>query len=600
MYQDRFGLRGKPFGNTPDPAFFYFSTDHRRALVTLSRGIQNRSGLMLLLGEVGTGKTTICCHVHDHAGYLSGYLNYPFLTELEFLQTVNKELGVPVGDGSRKSIMEELDRYLIKQHHEGKPVVLIVDEAHRLALPILDEILILSNLQLFNAHLLQIILAAQPPLLDTLQDPRLRSLNQRIDVRCNLPVMDRLSTIDYIGHRLAKAGCINPSLFSSGALDTIWKRSKGTPRLINQLGERALNEAYRKGKKGVGRREVTQVANDPLYQPLFGSKTKQWSTRAASAGALLALGVGVLFGLSHFGVGSKYLPGKIWEFSQVTAKHRTLIKKPINVPQLANKVEKEPENEGIVTQEGAVPVVAFDEAALASPDSQHIEITSLVEPQATVDLLPDLKLNAIAWDENSASSIAVLNDRIVHEGDFLKDVRVLRIKPNHVVLLQGDEHIIKRIHTPEEVQIAAERGMSGKAEKEETALSEANNDNRTEQAGSVLDFRPIINFSYRTSSMAPEAYIELERFAAIAKLSPEHEIIIRGYTDNVGSYRYNERLSRSRARIVQNYLVDQGINPERIRVIGMGEADPLMPNTSPEGRTVNRRVEVELVPVGDS
>ena len=597
MYQDRFGLRCKPFGNTPDPAFFYLSADHRQALVTLSRGIQNRSGLMLLLGEVGTGKTTICCHVHDHAGCQSGYLNYPFLTEVEFLQTVNQELGIPIGDGSRKSMMEELDRYLIKQHHEKKPVVLIVDEAHRLAVPILDEILILSNLQLFNAHLLQIILAAQPPLLDTLKDPRLRSLNQRIDVRCKLPVMDRLSTIDYIGHRLAKAGCMNPSLFSSGALDTIWKRSKGTPRLINQLGERALNEAYRKGKKGVGRREVTLVANDPLYQPLFGSKTRQLSTRVAFAGALLALGAGVLFGLSYFGVGSNYLPGKIWEFRQLTAKHRTLIKKPIHVPQLARNIEKEPENVNIVPPEEAVPVVAFDEATSVSPEAQDIEITSLVEPQPMIDLLPNLKLNAIAWDEDPASSIAVLNDRIVHEGDFLKDVRVLRIKPNHVVLLQGDEHIIKRIHTPEQAQTVAE---SSKAEKEETALNEPTEDSRADETGLAADFRPVINFGYRTSSMAPESYLELERFAAIAKLSPEHEIIIRGYTDNVGSYRYNERLSRSRARIVRNYLVDQGINPERIRVIGMGEADPLVPNTTPEGRSVNRRVEVELVSAVDN
>ena len=87
MYQDSFGLRCKPFGNTPDPDFFYFGPDHHQALVSLGRGIEDRCGLMMLLGEVGTGKTTICYHIHKHDGYLSGYLNYPHLTEIEFLQT---------------------------------------------------------------------------------------------------------------------------------------------------------------------------------------------------------------------------------------------------------------------------------------------------------------------------------------------------------------------------------------------------------------------------------------------------------------------------------------------------------------------------------
>ena len=597
MYQDRFGLKCKPFGNTPDPAFFYYSDDFRQALATLSRGIQGRCGLMLLLGEVGTGKTTICCHIRDHAGYLSGYINYPFLTEVEFLQTVNRELGISLGDGSRKSMIDELDRYLVKQHQQGKPAVIIVDEAHRLALPVLDEILILSNLQLFNAHLLQIILAGQPPLLDTLRDPRLRSLNQRISVRCNLPRMDRVSTIGYVCHRLSKAGASNPLLFSSKALDTVWKRSRGTPRLINQLGERALNEAYRKGKKGVGRREVVEVANEPLYQPLFGSKTKQWPTRTGFAAALLALCVGVYLGLSHFGLGSQYFPSKIWEFWPVAAERCTLIKKPINIPPLVKKLEKDPENGGMVPSAGALPVVALGKSASVSPASHDTEVASIVEPQQIVDALPDLKLSAIAWDENPARSIAVLNEKIVYEGNFLGDVRVLRIQPNHVVLLHGDDHIIKRIHLPEEKQTPAMRGMKGKDEEEKTDLSKAGDKSQAEEALSAANLRPIVNFNYKTSNMAPEAYEELERFAEVAKLNPGYEIVIRGYTDNVGSSSYNERLSKARARMIQNYLVDQGINPQRIRSIGMGESDPLLPNTTPEGRIVNRRVEIELVPV---
>jgi len=594
MYQDCFGLRCKPFGNTPDPNFFYFAPEHRQALVSLSKGIQDRCGLMLLLGEVGTGKTTICCHINSHDGYLCGYLNYPYLTEVEFLKTVNKKLGVPVGDGSRYSTTKELQNYLLEKEQERKPVVLIVDEAHRLAIPILDEILILSNLQSSNAHLLQIILSGQPSLLDTLRHPRLISLNQRIGVRCELPRLDRANTIDYVYHRLTKAGCTNPSLFTTQALDSIWERSRGTPRLINQLGERALNEAYQHGKKRVGRREVSQVANDPLYQPLYGTVPRQWSMRTAFAGAAVTLAVGVFLGLWYFGFGSKYFSQVSGPTAQLSAENRTLIRKPIVMPKFAQDLTGEQATGAAVEQEETVPVALYGEAAGITPDYDAAEMSGIREPLATPDLLPNLKLNAIAWDKDPAKSIAVLNDRIVHEGDFLGEVRVLRIKPNHVVLLHGDVHIIKKIHKEEREQIL-EIGAVEPGAYEEIIIEP-----QAEEDSSFTDYRPIINFDYRTAKISPEGYEKLDRLAAVAALNPDYEIVIRGYTDNVGTYRFNEKLSRSRARIVERYLVEKGISAERIDTIGMGESDPLVPNDTPEGRAANRRVEIELVPVGGS
>ena len=599
MYRDRFGLECKPFGNTPDPLFFYFSADHRQGLVTLSQGIHDRCGLMLLLGEVGTGKTNICYHLHNHDGYPSAYLNYPFLTEGEFLELINKELGIPVGDGSRNRNRAELQDYLLRQQSKGKPVVVIVDEAHRLGIPILDEILILSNLQVADGHLLQIILAGQPLLLDTLKQPRLKSLNQRIGLRYHLARMDRANTIDYICHRLAKAGCTNPSLFSTEALDTIWKRSHGTPRLINQLSERALNEAYRRGKKGVGRRQVNRVADDPLYQPLFTARPKGWSMRTAFAGTVMALCVGVSLGLWYFGLGSKYLPIMTGKLTQVTAARRTFIKKPIVVPQLAENREYEPGVGVVVEQEGTLPVVAYGEAPL-QPDAQAIGLNPVVEPLLVADDLPDFELSAIAWDENRDRSIAVLNDRIVHEGDFVGNVRVLQIKPNRVVLLRGNEHIIKKIHVEEKEYTPETSDVSTIAEKEQAGVRDPESNDQAEQTFSFAHYKPIIHFDYRTSNIAPEAYEELDRLATIAALSPDYEIVIRGYTDNVGSQKYNKRLSKARTQIVQSYLVGKGIDPEKIKTIGMGEKDPLLPNTTPAGRAVNRRVEIELVSVGDS
>jgi type II secretory pathway predicted ATPase ExeA/outer membrane protein OmpA-like peptidoglycan-associated protein len=594
MYEDFFGLRCKPFGNTPDPNFFYFAPEHWQSLVSLSKGIENRCGLMLLLGEVGTGKTTICYHIHNHDGYLSAYINYPYLTEVEFLKTVNQALNIPTGDGSRYSTAKELQNYLLDKQQKRKPVVLIVDEAHRLAIPILDEILIMSNLQVSNANLLQIVLAGQPSLLDTLRHPRLISLNQRIGTRCELPRLDRANTIDYISHRLIKAGCPNSTLFTVKALDTIWERSGGTPRLINQLGERALNEAYHDGKKRVGRREVRLAADDPLYQPLYGPIPKQRTMRTALAGAALALTVGVLFGLWYFGFGSKYFSQMAGPKAQLSIETRTLIKKPIVLPELARSPAAEEVDVITVESDETVPVALYGEEARVPPDYHASDLTGIREPMETVDALPGIKLNAIAWDEDSERSIAVLNDRIVHEGDFLGEVRVLRIKPNHVVLLQGDVHLIKKIHKEERDQIPEIGAMETSAYEEDLSAPQ------TGDESSLINYRPIINFDYRTAEITSEAYEKLDKMAAIAKLTPDHDIVIRGYTDNVGSYRFNKELSRSRARIVKGYLVKKGIRPERIETVGMGEADPLAPNDTPEGRSINRRVEVELVRAGDS
>ncbi|MGD8878380.1 MAG: OmpA family protein [Syntrophobacterales bacterium] len=599
MYRDRFGLKCKPFGNTPDPLFFYFSADHRQGLVALNRGIHDRCGLMLLLGEVGTGKTNMCYHLHSHEGYSSAYLNYPFLTESEFLESINQELGIPVGDGSRRRNRAELQDYLLLQQSKKNPVVIIVDEAHRLGIPILDEILILSNLQVADGHLLQIILAGQPLLLNTLKQPRLQSLSQRIGLRYHLARMDRANTVDYIYHRLAKAGCTNQSLFSPGALDTIWEKSQGTPRLINQLSERALNEAYRRGKKEVGRRQVSRVADDPLYQPLFGARANNWSMRTAFVGTAMALCVGVFVGLWYFGLGSKYLPIMSGKLNQVTAERRTLIKKPIVIPQLAENREYKSGDGVVVEQEGTLPVVTYDEAQL-QPDSQTTELTSMIEPLSVAADLPALELSAIAWDENRARSIAVINQRIVHEGDFIGEVRVLQIKPNRVVLLSGDEHIIKKIHVEEKESLAESSDEGIPAEEKQAAVVEPDYDEQAEQTFSYTNYKPIIYFDYRTSNIASEAYEELDRLATIAALSPDYDIVIRGYTDNVGSSKYNKRLSRTRTQIVRNYLVGKGIDPEKIKTISMGEQDPLLPNTTPAGRAVNRRVEIELVPVGDS
>ncbi len=613
MYQDAFGLRNRPFGNTPDPAFFYVSIDHRQALFTVSQGIRDRCGLMLLLGEVGTGKTTVCHHIRDHDNYLSTYLNNPYVSEIEFLEEVNRGLRVPLGDGSKRFLIDELESHLLGRYYRGQPVVLIVDEAHRFGIPIFDQILTLSNLQVPEAHLLQVILVANPSILDTLRHPRLRSLNQRIGVRYHLGRMDYADTVEYVNFRLKRAGCTDRSIFTAKALEAIWKASGGTPRLINQLGERALSEAHTRGKKKVGRREVKRVVSDPLYQPLFVPKAKSWSVRTAFAGTVLALCAGVSLGLWYFGAGSKFLQEATTGVRHVPVESRTLIKKPITVPSLAAKGGMEPASTGTVAEEVTLPTLVSTEDTIVRPEFQTPQTThtaAIFEPfgerldgstrMSTALDSPELRLSAIAWHEDPARCIAVVNDRIVHEGDFLGEVRVLRIEPDHIVLIYGNEHIIKGIHSREEEEPSSEsNAVDLNSVEQSNEVSSSSNRNHAEQRFPLSDFSSTVNFDYNTSKLRSEAREELDRVVSLAKQSPNHGIAVFGYTDAVGSNEYNKWLSELRAGIVEGYLIEREIDPERITTVGMGEENPLATNTTREGRAANRRVEIRLVPAED-
>jgi outer membrane protein OmpA-like peptidoglycan-associated protein len=208
----------------------------------------------------------------------------------------------------------------------------------------------------------------------------------------------------------------------------------------------------------------------------------------------------------------------------------------------------------------------------------------------------DLSLSAIAWNEDPAKCIAVVNDRIVHEGDFLGELRVLRIQRDHVVLLDGNEHVIRGMHTREGDPNPESGAALESSEAQGNEAGEFGNQNHDEQSSLLRGYSSTVNFDYGTSRLRPEACEELDRIVALAEQRGNDGIIVFGYTDDVGSHEYNQRLSESRARIVEDYLVERDINPERITTAGMGEENPIMLNTTPEGRAANRRVEIALIP----
>ncbi len=266
MYQNFFGLKEAPFNVTPDPRFVYFSRHHREALSALLYGIESRRGFIAVTGEIGAGKTTLCRtllkEIQDRIH--TAFIFNPKLSEFELLQTIVEDLGIVPKGKRKKDHFDALNRFLLQELEKGINTVVIIDEAQNLTPRALEQIRLLSNLETTREKLLQIILVGQPQLRDLLARPDLAQLYQRITVRYHLPALNREETGKYLAHRLEIAGT-DEFPFTPEAVDRIFERSNGIPRLINVLADRALLAAFVRTS-----RVIEEVMINEAYEDLEG------------------------------------------------------------------------------------------------------------------------------------------------------------------------------------------------------------------------------------------------------------------------------------------------------------------------------------------
>ncbi len=262
MYQKFFGFKESPFPITPNPDSFYLSSEHLEALQHLIYGINNGEGFLLLVGGIGTGKTTISRVLIKKLkdSVVTSLILNPFLNEIEFLQSILWDFGlIPEGE-SKKALLDQLNEFLLFDVAEkGKRALLIIDEAQNLGLEIMEQIRILSNLETDKEKLLQILLIGQEELFFKLQLPELRQLNQRISVRYYLKPLTKKETKEYIYYRIAKAEPQVDIYFKRSALRRIYKFSNGIPRLINLVCDRALLAAFVENKTTVTKSMVIKA-----------------------------------------------------------------------------------------------------------------------------------------------------------------------------------------------------------------------------------------------------------------------------------------------------------------------------------------------------
>jgi general secretion pathway protein A len=262
MYLEYYGLKEMPFGLTPDPRYIFKTESHLEMLATVRYAIEHNKGLVVITGEVGTGKTTTLRAALQQFSdeVLSVYIFNPFLTASEFFEQLAHEFELDLPKtASKPEMLAALGQLLATRHSQGLRTVLIVDEAHGLPTALLEEIRLLLNFETSSEKLLQVILSGQPELHELLNRPALRQLKQRISLRCQIKPLSVFEINKYIRFRLKQAGATNVNLFDNGAIGLIGNVSQGIPRVVNNICDNALLYGYASGAEAITRDIIEEV-----------------------------------------------------------------------------------------------------------------------------------------------------------------------------------------------------------------------------------------------------------------------------------------------------------------------------------------------------
>src|ERR1700738_2372202 len=298
MYAEFYGLKESPFALTPDPRYLYFTPSHTEVMANLHYGIESGKGLIVVTGEVGTGKTTMLRWVMQRLDrtVLVAYIFNPRLSVPEFYQHLAALVDIRNWE-SKSDLLIELGKVLESRHSRGLRTVLIIDEAHGLSPFVLEEVRLLCNFESDTAKHLQIVLTGQPELRSVLNNPELRQLKQRVALRCDIKALPNVEeTAQYINVRLKVGGAVRTDIFSPGAVDYIFRCSEGIPRNINNLCDNALLNGFAAGEQIISRTAVQEVAETfdvlPRVQSIEDREAPARIFHAAGRAELWAAGKG--------------------------------------------------------------------------------------------------------------------------------------------------------------------------------------------------------------------------------------------------------------------------------------------------------------------
>jgi len=539
MYETYYNLKSKPFQITTDPKFLWLGEKHTEALATLKYGIMENKGFLLLTGDIGTGKTALInrlVQMIDVAAIVAKIPD-PGLSSLDFFNFLAVEFKMNKKFDSKGAFLIYMKHFLHNAYSEHKKVLLIIDEAQRLSHDLLEQIRLLSNIELQNRKLINIFFVGQPEFKEALIENRNRAVRQRIAVSYHIDPLTEDEARQYIKHRLKIAGATR-EIFDQGAIREISSFSSGYPRLINIICDHALLTGYASDLKSINKKVIRECERE-LQIPMATSiedgngqkyyADKQEQTPAAGAeksstikrtGIITAVIMLLILGV-YFFIDQKSGDAPRWSMDEIAPE-----KYQGPAPEKSEAVE----SAGVkINEMKAVPPVT------EAPD----EITSQVDQEP----LPEKS-------ESAESGLDKANE--------IKEVPLIK------------ETLSEKNEGTKQIQ---------------------------QQAPPVIPFperKIIIYFKHNSNDLPDQSFETLGRIADFLLHSPAAGITIRGYTDSTGSYSYNVSVSRFRANTIKTYLVGKGVNNSRIKATGLGPENPIASNSTLEGRRKNRRIEIEL------
>ena len=530
MYLSYYNLNEKPFQISTNPKFLWLGEKHKEALATLTYGILDNKGFLLLTGDVGTGKTTIINALLNNLDedVIAAHVPDPCLEHLDFFNFIANVFSIDKKFSTKGEFLNHFRKFLNDAYSKNKKVLLIIDEAQRLKPELLEEIRLLSNIERQDTKLLNIFFVGQKEFNNILIDPENRALRQRITINYHIEPLTENETKEYIKHRLNIAGS-EKNIFSASAIREIFSFSRGFPRLINIICDLALLTGYVKEQKTINELIIKECAKD-LQIPAEEAVPSQKSQIAESD------------------------PNQ-------------------EVAPIESQTSEDDSNQGVET--GRLKLVAKVIGCF------FLLVGLLILTWYSINYPAEFKIKLFNINKYMTQIIDNINNP---KSEELLQSSSTTINSRPVV----QKYSINQIDSGQnkQVQISEEQIVPKQISEEQIVPKQ------------IPDKNIIIYFKYNANELTDDALIKLDETAEIMTQNPDTDIIIKGYTDSSGFYDYNKELSLFRANIVKSFLAGKGINPTKIKTIGMGPEDPIDTNETVKGRRNNRRVEIELNKTG--
>lgn len=557
MYLEHYKIKTKPFQITADPKFLWLGEKHKEALATLRYGIIDNRGFLLLTGEVGTGKTLLINRLTNMLDIDTAVatLPDPDLTSMDFYNILADGLKMNRTFESKGAFLIHLRDFLHQSYKENKKVLLIIDESQRLNHRLMEDIRVLSNIELHDRKLINIFFVGQQEFNTILMAPQNRALAQRITVRYHLVPLDENELGQYVQHRLEVAGTTR-KIFNASAIKEIYQFSGGIPRLINILCDHALLTGYARNIHSIDADIVKECAKELRIPIKSGIKGVVATTVQA--------------------VDSKSIVKAAYkESGKTSADQRRDTMDNADEDLMASSEVKQPRSPLWKILYAFIVLILVGLGGYAIT-----QISSNEKPRYGVEDLTPQKYKSSLEKEKALLSRHIESGAAVEE--------------------ENDAAVEK---SSQEIGSVAAKGQSGtKQTKPHTESPKRIDKDAPETDQGIREIAPLplmkekimVHFTINSNEIEPESYAVLDRIAAYLNLHPEKSLYVRGYTDSSGSTGYNESVSQFRASAVKSYLVGKGVSPESIVIFAMGSSNPVASNETQEGRIKNRRVEIEF------